>query len=1088
VALISWIASAAGSPAWAQSSSLEQTLLAEPGGDLAADARELGDASRGALLFHLPGMGCVRCHDGGPDSLGPDLSSWSRRVDDLHLVESVLRPSARIEDRYRSRLIVTADGRTLAGIERARDSRSITLQTGVTRTELVSIELAEIELDQPSEVSIMPSGQVNALRRRQDFLDLVAYLIAIRDGGAEAALRLRPSELALRSQLPAAETNLDHRGMIEDWDQQSLQRGAEIYQRLCVNCHGTIDEPGSLPTSLRFASGKFKFGSDPYSIYQTLTHGGGLMLPQTWMVPQQKYDVVHYLREHFLRERNPSQFAAITEPYLAGLPAGDSRGPAPSEFEPWTMMDYGPMLITTIEISDASNIAQKAIAMRLDPGPGGISQGRAWIAFEHDTLRMAAAWTGEFVDWNGIQFNGRHGVHLRASGAIQAANPTGPGWANPLTGSFDDSARVTGRDGRRYGPLPAEWGKFRGLYRYEDEVVLHYSVGSSEILERQAVLPAEPAPLFARTINIGPRTTDLELAVLTTDQDATVEASGEDILVRSADRVWLVSAPGLAPAQDFRLEQGRLVLRLAQGTTPLQGTVLFTLLPLDEAVQPRLSDQAARLDVDLSDKIRGGPPQHADPIEVPVRTWHQSAAWSVEELVRPEGNPWLARTRITGIDFYPDGKSLAVCTWDGDVWRVDGLESIAPPPGGSSEPASETGSLRWRRIARGLFQPLGILVEDDCLMVTCRDQLLRLMDVNGDGEMDDYRCFNSDHQVTEHFHEFAMGLQRDSQGNYYYAKSARHALPAVVPHHGTLLRVTPDGGRTEIVATGFRAANGVCLNDDGSFVVTDQEGHWNPKNRINWVRPGGFYGNMYGYHEVTDSSDQAMEQPLCWITNEFDRSPAELLWVRSDRWGPLRGQLLNLSYGYGRIYVVPYELRPTAAGTLQAQGGMCALPIPDLPTGIIRGRFSPLDGQLYVAGMFSWAGSRQEQEGGLFRVRYRGHSVDLPLGLRARPGEIEIDFSDPLDRSAASEPDRYEVTAWDLQRTREYGSEHFNQRALTIQSAELAADDRTVRLRIDQLQPTWGMEIRCRLKTVDGREVRRVIHNTIHQLDDPPGS
>jgi len=102
---------------------------------------------------------------------------------------------------------------------------------------------------------------------------------------------------------------------------------------------------------------------------------------------------------------------------------------------------------------------------------------------------------------------------------------------------------------------------------------------------------------------------------------------------------------------------------------------------------------------------------------------------------------------------------------------------------------------------------------------------------------------------------------------FYYAKSARHAKAALVPHHGTLLKVSPDGEQTEIVATGFRAANGVCLNPDGSFLVTDQEGHWNPKNRINWVRTGEFYGNMFGYHDVTDESDAAMSDPVCWITN-----------------------------------------------------------------------------------------------------------------------------------------------------------------------------------------------------------------------------
>jgi hypothetical protein len=271
------------------------------------------------------------------------------------------------------------------------------------------------------------------------------------------------------------------------------------------------------------------------------------------------------------------------------------------------------------------------------------------------------------------------------------------------------------------------------------------------------------------------------------------------------------------------------------------------------------------------------------------------------------------------------------------------------------------------------------------------------------------------------------------------------------------------------------------LNNDGSYIVTDQEGHWNPKNRINWVRPGGFYGNMYGYHDVTDSSDQAMEAPLCWITNRFDRSPAELLWADTDRWGPLGGQLLNLSYGYGRIYVVPHEQLSTPSGSSQPQGGMCQLPIPDLPTGMIRGRFSPLDGQLYTGGMFSWAGSRQEQEGGLFRVRYKGGRVDLPIGLKAGDQQIEITFSDPLDRVAASDLERYQVTAWDLKRTRNYGSEHFNERPLEIAAATLADDNKTIRLRIPDLQPTWGMEIVCRLKTSDGTEVRRVIHNTIHQ-------
>ena len=141
-----------------------------------------------------------------------------------------------------------------------------------------------------------------------------------------------------------------------------------------------------------------------------------------------------------------------------------------------------------------------------------------------------------------------------------------------------------------------------------------------------------------------------------------------------------------------------------------------------------------------------------------------------------------------------------------------------------------------------------------------------------------------------------MGLQVDAEGNLYYAKAARHGLKAVVPQHGTLLKIGKGGGPTEILATGFRAPNGVCLNPDGTFFITDQEGFWIPKNRINCVKRGGFYGNMWGYHDVTDTSDVAMEPPVCWITNAFDRSPAELVRVESTHpaWAPLRGSLLNL--------------------------------------------------------------------------------------------------------------------------------------------------------------------------------------------------
>jgi hypothetical protein len=299
-------------------------------------------------------------------------------------------------------------------------------------------------------------------------------------------------------------------------------------------------------------------------------------------------------------------------------------------------------------------------------------------------------------------------------------------------------------------------------------------------------------------------------------------------------------------------------------------------------------------------------------------------------------------------------------------------------------------------------------------------------------------------------------------------------LPALVPHHGTLLKVSNDGARTEIVANGFRAANGVCVNDDGTFFVTDQEGHWTPKNRINWVHAGGFYGNMFGYHDRASSADSDMEQPLVWITNEMDRSPGELLWVTSDKWGALKGSLLNLSYGTGRIFVVPHE----KIGD-RLQGGVVQLPIPDFPTGTMRGRFHPGNGHLYTCGLYAWAGNRQA-EGGFYRVRATGKASWLPIGLHARANGMEIQFSDALDPGPATDPKNYAVKVWSLKRTAEYGSKHIDEHSLNVAEATVAADRKSVFLSIPDLKPTWCMEIKCYLRGADGTAFTRTVHNTIH--------
>jgi putative heme-binding domain-containing protein len=1042
---------AAAAPA---ADSLVDRLTAEDRERLAADVERSGDAARGAVLFHAAHLACTKCHGAGGQqpALGPALAAMPPGVTPAavvpYLVEAVLEPSAVVRPEYRGVTIVTDEGSSHAGVVVREDAEAVVLRDAAADGREVTIPAAAIEERVESAVSLMPAGLADQLPDRQAFLDLVRYLVEIARGGPERARALEPDPAVLAAQAPQLEHDIDHAGFIAEWAdarqaRDALRRGKAIYTRVCANCHGTLDAPGSLPTAPRFAEARFKAGADPFAMYRTLTTGTGLMAAQTWMVPAQKYDVIHYIREKFLKQHNPSAYVAITPEYLRSLPAGTSRGPEPSTVEPWRMHDYGPFLAGTFEVGGARpDIVRKGLAVRLDPGPGGVAAGRAWVLYDLETLRAAAVWTGTaFVDWAGINFDGRHSAHPRTVGDVALVAPQQPGWADPVTGSFADP-RPVGRDGRPYGPLPRSYGRFRAVHHAGDVIVLDYEVGGTRILETATLAgDAAAGAGVVRSFSIGPRRQPLRLRLAAEPATATFvggpPADGVARLVTADGGVECEIAAG-AP----RLDLAFLV------APPASAGVAAAVLP---AVPADLVGQPAR-------------PLWAQALETRAERGRDDEPVAVDALSPPAVNPWQAQLRFSGLDFTgPDAAMAILATWDGDVWSVTGIESPA-------------GTLTWRRIASGLFQPLGLRVVDGVIHVGCRDRIVRLVDLDGDGQTDRYDTFNDDHQVTEHFHEFAMGLETDAAGNFYYAKSARHALPAVVPQHGTLLRVARDGSATDILATGFRAANGVCVEPDGTFWVTDQEGHWCPKNRINHVRPGGFYGNMLAWHDVTDEADEAMREPAVWITNAFDRSPAELLRVTSDRWPPLAGRLLELSYGEGRVHLVLPE--PARDGSM-LQGCMVPLPLPDLPTGVVRGRFHPRDGQLYTCGLYAWAGNRTAP-GGFFRIRRTDRPLRIPIDLHAAAGRLVATFAEPLDRAVAADPAAWRVTTWGIRRTAKYGSPHVDERPREVAAVVVSADGRTAELDVPDLAATRCYELEWNVQGADGEPVRGRLHGTIH--------
>ncbi|MSU20908.1 MAG: hypothetical protein EXS30_05885 [Pedosphaera sp.] len=717
--------------------------------------------------------------------------------------------------------------------------------------------------------------------------------------------------------------------------------------------------------------------------------------------------------------------------------------------KPYMEMDYGPFFTASVEVGQ-NNIAYKGVAIRLDEGDGGVSKGKAFVIFDTDLMRYAAGWGGEgFIDWKGIALDGQHGVHPAIVGATVFTNPVAPGWANPESGSFEDP-RFRGLDQKPYGPLPRSWSHYKGVYVHGNLVILSYTVGDSEVLESPGYVQSGNIRALSRTLQIGKSSHDLLLRV-----------SPENV------PTWVVGPAAL----EIKGNDGFNLLRIPASMTPLVATVFManSRVPAELRVLRALGASTPKL-ADIGSFTKGGPSRWPLKLATQVQRGPNDGPYAIDTLALPTDNPWRSWMRLGGFDFFADGRRAAVCTWQGDVWIVDGL-------GDSPE------KLIWQRIASGMFQPLGLKIIDEKIFVTCRDQITILHDLNGDGETDFYENFNNDAQVTEHFHEFAMDLQVDASGNLYYAKAARHAKEPLVPHHGTLIKVSKDGARSEILASGFRAPNGVCLNPDGSFVISDQEGHWTPMNRINWVKPGGFYGNLWSYSPGRAVEDY--DPPLCWIHKNMDRSPAEQLWVTSDKWGPLKGALLSLSYGTGRIWNVLYE----QSGEW-IQGGIVRLPLPEFPTGIMRGRFSPRDGQLYACGLFGWAGNKT-QPGGFYRVRYTGKPLHIPTNLLAVRNGVVITFTNPLDPTSARDPQNYGVARWNYQRTANYGSADYKlsdgtkgRDQVEVSAVKVSKDRRSVFLQIPDMRICMQMEIQCDVVAADGTRVSQVIGNTINFLSD----
>jgi hypothetical protein len=694
----------------------------------------------------------------------------------------------------------------------------------------------------------------------------------------------------------------------------------------------------------------------------------------------------------------------------------------------------------------------KGLAIRIG------DDGKKGIAFDLDLCRPIGAWSGKFTTEMNLMSRGDY--------------PTAMGETIFVTGDFAgymsgaDAPALSPRKG--FGPLPVDQVRFKGFHNAGRSVVVRWELAGVAIDETAEVVTANEVQFVVRTLEVAPSAKGVTV-MLGKSADAAC------IVTLGASKVDQLDGHAVARIDGSKDVTTVRIAYLPSGVPLPQSFDTDTpskLLKITKSLWPETVETAGK----LSEKV--GEPYVVDDVKLPVI------------------NPWKAPMFTSAFDFLPDGRAV-ISTFHGDVFIASGIDE-------------KLEKVTWRRFASGLYHALGLKVVNGEIYVTCRDGLWKLRDTNGDGECDTYEAFNFDFMVTKNFHEYTFDLQTDPAGNFYVIKAGPvrkggRGFDEICDHHGALLKISPDGKKSETFATGFRAPNGIGMSPSGQLTSGDNEGTWTPMCRLNWIKQGGFYGVVDLAHRATPPTDH--DRPLCWFPKEVDNSSGGQVWVTSDKFGPWKDRLLHLSYGMCSMYgVLPQEV--SFDGKPQMQGGVVRFNV-DFASGAMRARFNPQDGQLYVTGLRGWQ-TTATQNGCFQRVRYTGAATRMPLALAATKKGIKLDFTCEIDAKVAADAGNWNIEVWNYIWSSAYGSPDIStletkvaatelgndgklqfskaqmserkHDPLIVKSATVSADRRSVFLEIPDLRPAMQMQLKYDIKAADGVELRGQVINTIHAL------
>ncbi len=427
----------------------------------------------------------------------------------------------------------------------------------------------------------------------------------------------------------------------------------------------------------------------------------------------------------------------------------------------------------------------------------------------------------------------------------------------------------------------------------------------------------------------------------------------------------------------------------------------------------------------------------------------------------------------------PDEKQLAIATRRGDIFLVDGVFEKYPQP-------------KFKKFASGLDEIFGLAYRDGSFLVTQQAEVTRIADTNSDGRADLFVTL-SDVWGFRNYHEFAFGSKPDSEGNIWVALCLSKSYHSDAPFRGWCLKITPDG-KTIPVCSGIRSPCGIGPNEHGVMFYAESQGPWNGSCSLKVLEPGGFMGHpvSFNWYELAPELGPAPVVPNTRSRLEIERQRVKELvpyavvfpYIRMGRsisgfmvdktggkFGPFENQIFIGDFSLGVV------MRATTEKVNGVWQGACYPFREGFDTGLLAVQFTP-NGNLIAGGTNRGWPVRGPRAYAVQRLDWTGLVPFEIKEIKATPDGFQLEFTKPVDREIASNPDLYQLKTFTHIYQQGYGSPEVDQTTPSASSATVSEDGLKVAITVaDRVQ---GHVHDFYLPNMRSAEAEKLVHSSAY--------